>query len=77
MLNTEKKCVPLILIEGEKRKLSGQGNSIKLREDGGLADIAPTLLEILSLPKPESMSGYSLIETIDSSYTPSLVSQTV
>ena len=68
--------VPVILIEGEKRKVSGAGNSITLREGGGLADIAPTLLELLSLPKPDSMSGYSLIETIDTSSTPSLVSQT-
>ena len=66
----------VIIIEGEKRQISGEGNKIRLRQGGGLADIAPTLLELLSLPKPESMSGYSLIETIDTSSTPSLVSQT-
>ena len=54
--------VPVILVEGERRKLPGHGNSIQLRGDGGLADIAPTLLEILSLPQPEAMTGRSLIK---------------
>ncbi|MEX1316836.1 MAG: 2,3-bisphosphoglycerate-independent phosphoglycerate mutase [Synechococcaceae cyanobacterium] len=53
--------VPVILVEGEKRKLPGHGNDIQLREHGGLADIAPTLLEILNLPKPPTMSGLSLV----------------
>jgi 2,3-bisphosphoglycerate-independent phosphoglycerate mutase len=34
----------------------------RLRTDGRLADIAPTLLELLSLPKPTEMTGESLIE---------------
>jgi 2,3-bisphosphoglycerate-independent phosphoglycerate mutase len=34
---------------------------VVLRDGGGLADIAPTLLEILHLPKPATMSGESLI----------------
>ncbi|MEB3306603.1 MAG: 2,3-bisphosphoglycerate-independent phosphoglycerate mutase [Cyanobacteriota bacterium] len=55
--------VPVILVEGEKCKIPGHGTNVKLRESGGLADIAPTLLEILDLPKPNSMSGRSLIET--------------
>jgi 2,3-bisphosphoglycerate-independent phosphoglycerate mutase len=54
--------VPVILVEGERRKLPGHGNSIQLRGDGGLADIAPTLLEILGLPQPPAMTGRSLIE---------------
>jgi 2,3-bisphosphoglycerate-independent phosphoglycerate mutase len=53
--------VPVILVEGEKRKLPGHGAHASLREGGGLADIAPTLLEILGLPKPERMSGLSLV----------------
>lgn len=53
--------VPVILVEGERRKLPGHGNDIQLREHGGLADIAPTLLEILNLPKPAAMSGVSLV----------------
>ena len=54
--------VPLILVEGEKIKLPGYGNDIKLRDDGGLSDLAPTLLHLLNLPKPDAMSGSSLIE---------------
>ncbi len=53
--------VPVILVEGEKRKLEGHGNDVTLREHGGLADIAPTLLEILGLPKPARMTGTSLV----------------
>lgn len=30
-------------------------------ENGGLSDIAPTLLELLDLPKPEAMTGHSLL----------------
>ena len=56
--------VPCILVEGEQRKLPGHGNDISLREDGGLADIAPTLLQILNLPQPEAMTGRSLIDPV-------------
>ena len=57
--------VPVILVEGEKRKVPGLGNAIQLRDKGGLADVAPTLLQLLELPKPDAMSGASLIEAID------------
>jgi 2,3-bisphosphoglycerate-independent phosphoglycerate mutase len=30
-------------------------------ESGRLADVAPTLLDILGLPKPAAMTGHSLI----------------
>ncbi|BEV36725.1 2,3-bisphosphoglycerate-independent phosphoglycerate mutase [Synechococcus sp. M16CYN] len=53
--------VPVILVEGEQRKIPGHGNAITLRNNGGLADIAPTLLQILDLPKPDAMTGNSLI----------------
>ncbi len=69
--------VPVILIEGEKRKVCGQGNSIQLRDDGGLADIAPTLLQLLSLPKPAVMTGYSLIESSDLPTVSNLIAQPV
>ena len=58
--------MPVILIEGERRKLPNHGNAISLRSNGGLADIAPTLLEILDLEKPEAMTGSSLIEPLPS-----------
>ena len=53
--------VPFILIEGEKRVVSGHGGDVRLREGGCLADVAPTILDILRLPQPEEMTGTSLI----------------
>ena len=53
--------VPVILVEGEQRKLPGHGTNVQLREGGGLADIAPTLLAILGLPQPSLMTGQSLV----------------
>ncbi len=45
--------VPFILVNA--------GEGISLREGGCLADIAPTLLEIMELPQPAEMTGKSLI----------------
>ncbi|WP_432650556.1 2,3-bisphosphoglycerate-independent phosphoglycerate mutase [Huintestinicola sp.] len=45
--------VPFILVNYE--------DGVKLREGGCLADIAPTLLEIMGLPQPAEMTGKSLI----------------
>ena len=42
--------VPLILV-GEDKKL----------KQGRLADLAPTMLDLMGLPKPEEMTGESLI----------------
>ncbi len=54
--------VPLVLVEGEGRKIPGHGGHVNLREGGKLADIAPTILDILQLAKPSEMTGTSLIE---------------
>lgn len=54
--------VPFILIEGEARKIIGHGTDVPLRTDGCLADVAPTILEILQIPQPPEMTGQSLIE---------------
>ena len=69
--------VPVILVEGEKRKVAGYGNEIKLRKGGGLSDLAPTLLHLLNLPKPKAMSGDSLIENIESPSFPNRMPQPV
>jgi 2,3-bisphosphoglycerate-independent phosphoglycerate mutase len=53
--------VPLILIEGERRQLQGHGTDVLLREDGKLADLAPTILEILQIPQPVEMTGRSMV----------------
>ena len=39
-----------------------QARGARLRHDGILADVAPTLLQIMGLPKPAAMSGKSLLE---------------
>lgn len=57
--------VPFILIEGEGRKIPGHGGQVSLRDDGSLADVAPTILEILQLPQPAEMTGKSLIKSIE------------
>ena len=53
--------VPLILVEGEGRQLQGHGTDVILREDGKLADIAPTILEILQIAQPIEMTGKTMI----------------
>lgn len=45
--------VPLIL--------TGQHRDRKLREGGKLADVAPTVLELMGLAQPEEMTGQSLL----------------
>ena len=57
--------VPLIFVEGEKRKIPNMGNEILLRDNAGLADIAPTLLQLLNLPIPKEMTGKSLIKEVE------------
>jgi 2,3-bisphosphoglycerate-independent phosphoglycerate mutase len=53
--------VPFILVEGEKLTIPGYGTDVQLRDDGKLADIAPTILQILGLPQPPEMTGVSMI----------------
>jgi 2,3-bisphosphoglycerate-independent phosphoglycerate mutase len=45
--------VPLMLVGARNRVLNGEGR---------LADIAPTLLELMELPKPKEMTGVSLLK---------------
>ncbi|MEN9229723.1 MAG: 2,3-bisphosphoglycerate-independent phosphoglycerate mutase [Thermostichus sp. DG02_5_bins_236] len=57
--------VPCILVEGEGRKIPGHGADVKLRSGGTLADVAPTLLQILGLPQPQEMTGRSLLQSAE------------
>ncbi len=41
--------------------LFGGAENVRLRKDGRLADLAPTLLQLLDLPAPIEMTGQSLI----------------
>ncbi len=54
--------VPFIVVEGETRKIPGHGTEVQLRSGGTLADIAPTILQILNVPQPDEMTGRSLIQ---------------
>ena len=45
--------VPFILVSEEKHAL---------REGGCLADVAPTLLELMAIPQPKEMTGKSLLK---------------
>ena len=47
--------VPFIIADPEMR-------GVRLRQSGKLADVAPTILHILGVDKPEQMDGRSLIE---------------
>ncbi|MEM9784691.1 MAG: alkaline phosphatase family protein, partial [Pseudomonadota bacterium] len=51
--------VPAILVE---RGAASGANSMG---DGGLADVAPTLLALLGLPQPEAMTGRPLLRPTD------------
>ena len=46
--------VPLILITEKENQ--------KLKMDGKLADLAPTILDLMNIEKPEEMTGESLLE---------------
>ena len=47
--------VPVILVDDSRK-------DVKLRQGGRLADIAPTLLDLMGLEKPEEMTGETLIQ---------------
>jgi 2,3-bisphosphoglycerate-independent phosphoglycerate mutase len=46
--------VPVILVDSQK--------GARLRPDGALCDVAPTILEMMQLPKPVEMTGQSLLQ---------------
>lgn len=62
--------VPFILINDQWKKETPYrriSDLAMINPIGGLFDVAPTLLDIMRLPKPEEMSGTSLLETLTSS----------
>ena len=46
--------VPLILVTADQ--------NLKLKQGGKLADLAPTMLDLMNLEKPEEMTGESLLD---------------
>jgi 2,3-bisphosphoglycerate-independent phosphoglycerate mutase len=57
--------VPFVLLAPDERK------GLELRDGGELTDVAPTVLELLGLPKPEVMTGQSLVGDLTSWPSPS------
>ncbi len=65
--------VPFILVAGEKKKdlvktsISAPQNTLSkiITASDTLADVAPTILELLGLPKPEAMTGHSLLTRLE------------
>ncbi len=51
-----KSPVPFIFADFAERAIPG----VSLRDDGELSDVAPTILDLLGLPKPAEMTGESL-----------------
>ncbi|HVO67968.1 MAG TPA: alkaline phosphatase family protein [Syntrophales bacterium] len=49
--------VPFILVDQNRKNIS-------LRKGGELADVAPTVLDLMDIPKPVRMTGSSLIENL-------------
>jgi 2,3-bisphosphoglycerate-independent phosphoglycerate mutase len=49
--------VPFILVPGRHGELA----HVRLREDGVLADVAPTILQLMHIPQPAEMEGRTLI----------------
>ncbi|MFN2165616.1 MAG: phosphoglycerate mutase (2,3-diphosphoglycerate-independent), partial [Anaerolineae bacterium] len=47
--------VPFVLVD------PGLARDVSLREGGALTDVAPTVLELLGLPRPAAMTGQSLL----------------
>jgi 2,3-bisphosphoglycerate-independent phosphoglycerate mutase len=47
--------VPVILVSNELK-------NAELRNDGVLADLAPTLLDMMNIQKPQEMTGKTLIK---------------
>ena len=46
--------VPIVLVTPNK--------NLKLKSNGKLADLAPTMLDLMNLEKPEEMTGESLLD---------------
>jgi 2,3-bisphosphoglycerate-independent phosphoglycerate mutase len=53
--------VPFILIHDKLKSLDKTHPLLYLDESGSLADIAPTILDLLNIEKPREMSGQSLL----------------
>ncbi|MFA6422929.1 MAG: 2,3-bisphosphoglycerate-independent phosphoglycerate mutase [Patescibacteria group bacterium] len=63
--NTEHEINPVpIMLINEKHKFNETNKNSEVSATGILADIAPTILNLLEIKQPASMTGYSLLETL-------------
>lgn len=62
--------VPFLLISPAGYRLSGQGQPSQGSQlpGGMLADVAPTVLHLLGIEKPDVMTGYSLLQTSEGAF---------
>lgn len=60
--------VPFILLDPNSRIIVKE--PIILRDGGALSDVAPTILELFSLPKPTEMTGQSLLKKYPRGWLP-------
>ncbi|KAF7685943.1 2,3-bisphosphoglycerate-independent phosphoglycerate mutase, partial [Cucumispora dikerogammari] len=52
--------VPFIIVDTEAKKATIESD--KLQQGGSLVNVAPTILDILNIPKPKEMTGVSLLK---------------
>jgi 2,3-bisphosphoglycerate-independent phosphoglycerate mutase len=53
-----------LVVEQYKGRKFGNAESLDVETAGSLADVAPTILEAMGIPKPADMSGRSLLDQI-------------
>ena len=51
--------------KGDAKEKEADDVHAKLRAGGRICDVAPTMLELLGIPKPRAMSGVSLFERLE------------
>ncbi len=56
--------VPFWIVSEDRRKPPSEGSQIGVAPQGILADVAPTILELMGISKPEGMTGTSLLGII-------------
>ena len=58
--------VPIYLVakEFERQKTKEQISQLERVNTGILADVSPTILELMGVPKPKEMAGQSLLKSL-------------
>ncbi|MFO7742179.1 MAG: alkaline phosphatase family protein [Anaerolineae bacterium] len=57
--------VPFILVAPHLEGAGGDEMSVRVRDGGTLTDVAPTVLDLMGIEKPDAMTGVSLIDGAD------------